>query len=431
MTDEPLNPTGVLGENGLIARRLPAYEHRPEQISLAEAITDAIAAKSHLIAEAGTGVGKSFAYLTPLMLEAASRQKKSGERQRIVVSTHTIALQEQLVRKDFPFLNAILPIECSAVLVKGRSNYISLRRLKGAKERSNSLFGEPTEVEHLRRIRQWSETTHDGSLADLEFRPAPTVWDEVKSEHGNCLGRKCPTYQDCHYYAARRRGWNADILIVNHALFFSDLALRREGANVIPDYDVAVLDEAHTVEAVAGDHLGLSISNGQLSYLLNRLYNDRTHKGLLLHHNLTACEQRVQRLRFVADDFFSHISHWLGEQRGNARARAPLAIDTPLMREMRELAAQIDKYAQDLEEEAEKIELTSAAERLTGLSLTLDTWLRQSQEDSVYWAEQSGRQRQQVKLVSAPVDVGPVLRDELFGKINTVILTSATLSTGQ
>ena len=112
------------------------------------------------------------------------------------------------------------------------------------------------------------------------------MWNEVQSEHGNCLGRRCPTYQNCFYYQARRRVWNADLLVVNHALFFSDLALRREGASLLPDYDVVVLDEAHTLEAVAGDHLGLSVSSGQLEFLFNKLYNDRTRRGLLLHHNL-------------------------------------------------------------------------------------------------------------------------------------------------
>jgi len=395
---------------------------------MADAVADAIASQSHLIAEAGTGVGKSFAYLVPVMLAAASRQKQEGERKRIVISTHTISLQEQLVHKDLPFLNAVLPIECSSVLVKGRSNYISLRRLKGAAERSSTLFGEQDELTQLSRVSQWAGDTHDGSLTDLGFRPVGTVWDEVKSEHGNCLGRKCPTYEQCHYYAARRRAWNADILVVNHALFFSDLALRRE---VLPDYDVAVLDEAHTIEGVAGDHLGLSVTNGQLSYVFSRLYNDRTQKGLLLHHNLTEAQRLVHRLRFVSDDFFSHITHWLDQQRGNGRARKPIDIDTPLMDDLRNLAVQINSYAENLDDEAQKIELTSSADRLVGLSLALDTWLKQSQDDSVYWAEQFGRQRQNVKLVSAPIDVGPVLRDELFNQVNTVILTSATLSVGE
>ena len=431
MTTQTLTPSSILGEDGHIARRLTTYEHRGEQVEMAEAVAEAIASKSHLIAEAGTGVGKSFAYLVPVMLAAASRQKQEKDRQRIVISTHTISLQEQLIHKDLPFLNAVLPIECSSVLVKGRSNYISLRRLKGAAEKSSTLFGEQDEVQQISRVRQWAGDTHDGSLTDLGFRPIGSVWDEVKSEHGNCLGRKCPTYDKCHYYAARRRAWNADILVVNHALFFSDLALRREGASVLPDYDVAILDEAHTIEAVAGDHLGLSVTNGQLTYLFNRLYNDRTQKGLLLHHNMTAEQQLVHRLRFVSDDFFSHISHWLGEQRGNGRVRQPIAIDTPLMDDLRHLAVQMNTYAERLEDEAQKIELTSSADRLVGLSLALDTWLKQRQDDAVYWAEQFGRQRQNIKLVSAPIDVGPVLRDELFNQINTVVLTSATLSVGE
>jgi ATP-dependent DNA helicase DinG len=428
-----LDSNRVLGKGGLIAKRLSAYEHRPEQVAMAEAVEAAIRSQSHLIAEAGTGVGKSFAYLVPVMLAAASRRKQNqkDERKRIVVSTHTISLQEQLIRKDLPFLNAVLPIECSAVLVKGRSNYISLRRLTGAAERASSLFAADDEVSQLRRVRQWAKTTHDGSLADLDFRPLPTVWDEVKSEHGNCLGRRCPTYGDCHYFAARRRARNADILIVNHALFFADLALRREGASVLPEYDVVVFDEAHTVEAVAGDHLGLSVTNGQFTYLFNRLYNDRTHKGLLMLHQLTDCQQLVHRLRYVSEDFFGRISHWLEVSRGNGRARRPLAIDTPLTKELRTLAGEINNYAENLDDETEQIELTACADRLVALSLAVDTWLKQSQDDAVYWAEQSGRQRQLVKLVSAPIDVGPVLRDELFNQVDTVVLTSATLSTGE
>src|SRR4029077_19206118 len=132
-----------------------------------------------------------------------------------------------------------------------------------------------------RQIGDWAKKTADGSLADLEYKPLAQVWDEVESDSGNCLGRQCPTYKDCFYYQARRRVQNAQILVVNHALFFSDLALRREGASILPNYDVVIFDEAHTLEAVASDHLGVSITSGQIDYLLNKLYNDRTNKGLL------------------------------------------------------------------------------------------------------------------------------------------------------
>ena len=218
--------------------------------------------------------------------------------------------------------------------------------------------------------------------------------------------------------------------MVNHALFFSDLALRREGASVLPDYDVVVLDEAHTVEAVAGDHLGLSVTNGQLTYLFNKLYNDRTQKGLLLHHNLGEAQQMVQRLRFVADAFFDHVAAWRSASGRNGRVREPLGLDTALTDDLRQLASRIQEYAARLEDETQKVELTAAADRLIGLSLAVDTWLKQQMEDAVYWVELSGRKRQTVQLVSTPIDVGPMLRDELFNQTKTVILTSATLSIG-
>ncbi len=210
---------------------------------------------------------------------------RHAKRTRVVIATHTIALQEQLMGKDLPFLNAVLPVEFSAVLVKGRGNYVSLRRLKGAAERQYSLFSDESQVSDLNRLVNWANTTTDGSRASLDFKPQPAVWDEAQSEHGNCLGRKCPTYDDCHYFKARRRVWNADVLVVNHALFFSDLALRRDGASLLPEYDAVIFDEAHNLEAVAADHLGLSVTNGQVEYLFNKLFNDRTNKGLLRHHS--------------------------------------------------------------------------------------------------------------------------------------------------
>jgi ATP-dependent DNA helicase DinG len=268
-----LSPAEILGPAGRIAARMNHYEHRPEQLAMAQAVADAIAQGRHLVVEAGTGVGKSFAYLVPAILATAGPNPEGEPRRRVVVSTHTISLQEQLMRKDIPFLNSVIPWEFTAVLVKGRGNYLSLRRLKNALARAVHLFSREEEFQQLREIEKWSRTTGDGSLSDLEYRPLAQVWDEVASDHGNCMGRKCPTYKECFYYRARRRMTNAQILVVNHALFFSDLALRREGASILPTYDVVILDEAHNIEAVAGDHLGLSVTSGQVEYILNKLYN--------------------------------------------------------------------------------------------------------------------------------------------------------------
>lgn len=426
-----LDTISILGDSGRIAARLKQYEHRPQQLEMAEAVEQAIADEKHLLVEAGTGVGKSFAYLVPAILAAVAPKQEGAKQKRLVISTHTISLQEQLISRDIPFLNAVLPVEFSAVLVKGRSNYLSLRRMHGAIERAGSIFSEPEELHQLQKVLSWSRKTTDGSLADLDFRPQSQVWDEVQSEHGNCLGRRCPTYEDCFYYKARRRIWNADLLVVNHALFFSDLALRREGASILPDYDIVILDEAHTLEAVAGDHLGIAVSSGQLEYLLGKLYNDRTNRGLLVHHRLNDCQRMVAELRHLQRTFFANLRDWQSSNGSpNGRVRTLPPIHNEISPALTELAAAISVFSRKLEKEEEQIELTALAGRCVTLADSLDSWMQQTQEDAVYWTEISGRNRRRTKLVCAPIEVGPVLRDVLFNQVKTVILTSATLATG-
>ena len=436
-----LDSLQVLGDGGHVARRLSHYESRSQQLEMATAVEHAIANGEHLIVEAGTGTGKSFAYLVPAILAATAGQGEGSPRRKVVISTHTISLQEQLITKDIPFLNAVLPVEFSAVLVKGRSNYVSLRRLKGAVERSHSLFSRPDEMDHLKNIVEWSSNTGDGSLSDLSFKPLPQVWDEVRSEHGNCLGKSCPTYESCLYYRARRRIWNADVLVVNHALFFADLALRREGASVLPDYDVVVFDEAHTLEQVAADHLGLSVTSGQIEYMLNKLHSDRTQKGLLVKLPISSvealqaqhqAEQLVHRARHLGRDLFETLREYQRTSGSkNGRLRKPPDIVNEVSPVPKELAAQVIAISKPIQRDDQRIEFTAAAERCIGLANSLNSWLQQTAPDSVYWLEVSGPQQQRVRMVSAPVDVGPVLRDELFSKVKTAILTSATLAVGQ
>jgi len=430
---DPLDIDSVLGVDGRIAQRLDHYEQRDEQLQMAHAVQRAIENETHLIVEAGTGVGKSFAYLAPAILAAiARRQEDSLPTKPIIISTNTISLQEQLIHKDIPLLNAVLPVEFSAVLVKGRSNYFSLRRLTGALERANSIFSKQEQFDELQKIRAWAEETTDGSQSDLDFRPMPQVWDEVQSEHGNCLGKKCPTYNDCFYYKARRRVWNADLLVVNHALFFSDLALRREGASVLPDYDIAILDEAHTIEAVAGNHMGVSVSNGQIQYLLNKLYNDRSNRGLLVHHQLVDCQQVVIRLQYLERELFDSLQYWQQQQgSSNGRLRKPPQISNEVSDTLKQLAATIARHAEKIDKEEQRIELIAATERCLSLADSLDIWLGQTRDDSVYWMEVTGRNKQRIKLMCAPLEVGPVLREELFNTVKTTILTSATLAIGE
>lgn len=420
-----LDHEAVLGPEGSIARRLPGYEVRPEQLRMAGAVAAAIANKHHLMVEAGTGVGKSFAYLVPAILAAAESGRK------VVVSTHTISLQEQLLEKDLPFLRAVMPQEFSAVLVKGRSNYISLRRLEAAVGRAGATFQKDEEFEQLTALRLWAGRTGDGSKADLDFRPLPAVWDAVVSENGNCLGRKCPRHRDCHYFKARRRMWSANILVVNHALFLSDLALRAAGASLLPEYDVAVFDEAHTLEAVAGEHLGLRVSGGQVEYVLNRLFNDRTNKGLLVFHELSDATRQVQRARYVARDFFDDVAAWQARHGAhNGRMRAPVDWPDTLCEELKTLATAVAQGVEVVETEEQQIELTAAADRCDVLAASLACWQRQATPESVYWVEVGEGSRPRITLASAPLDVGPTLRRALFDRVPTCILTSATLSVG-
>jgi ATP-dependent DNA helicase DinG len=427
-----LNATSVLGEEGRIAKRLQTYEHRPQQLEMAEAVERAIAEQTHLIVEAGTGVGKSFAYLVPAILAMTADHEGEKPRKPLIVSTHTISLQEQLFTRDMPFLKSVLPVEFSFVLAKGRSNYISLRRLNAAVDRAQSTFFQENEFEQLRSVLDWSRQTTDGSRSDLSFRPLANVWDEVASDRGNCLGKKCPTYKDCFYYQARRRAWNADVLIVNHALFFSDLSLRREGASLLPDYDVVILDEAHTLEAVAGEHLGISLTSGQFDFLLAKLYNDRTQRGLLCHHKLVEGMQRVDQVRYAVRSLFEDVRDWQQfHGKENGRLRAPLEIENKVTPLLTDLGGTIAAAAKRIPDEEQSIELTAASTRCVELGLTLSAWLKQTVAEAVYWIEIADGKRPRTELHCTPIEVGPVLQAELFDRVKTAVLTSATLAVGK
>ncbi len=430
-----LTPAEILGPTGRIAARLEHYERRPEQLAMAEAVAEAIAKKHHLIAEAGTGVGKSFAYLVPAILAVAqpSETLLESPHRRVIISTHTISLQEQLIQKDLPLLNSVIPLEFAAVLVKGRHNYLSLRRLKLAAARATSLYHREEEFADMRSLVDWAAESADGSLSDLDYVPMSNVWDEVESDSVNCLGRQCPTHKECFYYRARRRVQNAQILIVNHALFFSDLALRRSGASILPDYDVVIFDEAHNLESVASDHLGVNLSSGQIEYVLSKLYNERTNRGLLVHHRFAEAQQDVQTCRFRAEEFFDAVDDWTSRH-GKSTMRIPEAdiVDNPLSPALVKLARRLKACALEVPEE-ERPDFTSAAERLLSLSTLLEDWRSQREGETVYWVDssRSRRGRRRLNLAAAPLEVGPALRQQLFEKISTVVMTSATLTVGQ
>ncbi len=444
MTDE-LSVDLILGPDGRIARRLKNYEPRPQQLSMARKVAEALATQQHLVAEAGTGTGKSFAYLVPAILHATQDQTppqldpedndQAPQKRRILVSTHTISLQEQLCNKDLPLLNSVIPREFSAVLVKGRSNYLSLRRMHRAISKATTLLTTDQQHGQLRAIKKWSAGTSDGSLSTLPIRPEPNVWDEVASDTSNCLHKACKYHKDCYYFRARRRAMNAQLMIVNHAMFFSDLALRRHGVALLPDYDAVILDECHTVESVAGDHLGIRLTSGQLDYLFDRLYNDRTQKGLLIDKDLRGLQQQVDRCRQAGTNLFADLLDWWDDSGSkNGRVRHPNVVDNSLSEPMERLAMALKQQADGQDNESDRKDFESAHDRLLVLAGGVRQWIAQEIDGAAYWLERTGSRRglDRVTLAASPIDVGETLRKELFQSkmIRSVVMTSATIATG-
>ena len=414
----------ILGTGGAISDHLPGFESRPQQTEMAAAVARAIENGTKLLVEAGTGVGKSFAYLVPGILATAAKDF------RIVISTHTINLQEQLIRKDIPFLQTVIPQEFKPLLVKGRGNYASLRRLRVAQQKASSLLETAGAVDQLVQIGRWSRKTTDGSKSDLPIQPYESVWDLVRSDSGNCMGRKCPHHAQCFYFQARKKVFGANVLVVNHALFFADLALRRAGGAMLPDYQAVIFDEAHTLEDVAADHLGLSISQGGIEYTFNQLLTPRTNKGILATLGDGDAVAQLDAARFAVERFFS-IRDWDAvRSKGSGRVRKANVVPDGVSEELIKLATKLRNLAKDRPSEEETLELNSRADRLQVTAKSVKQWLAQELEGQVYWVEVSTGRVPRVTLASAPIDVGPALKEHLYDKIPTVVLTSATLSAG-
>jgi ATP-dependent DNA helicase DinG len=417
----------ILGEGGVIAKSFKGFEHRLEQVRMAQAVGETLAKSGHLVIEAGTGVGKSFAYLVPAANLA--REKKG----RVLVSTFTITLQEQLINKDIPFLQKALPFAFEASLAKGRGNYLCKRRLEFTLRRQQGLFDKFGSS--VNSIAQWAQQTKDGSLSDLGFVPDSAVWDAVKSEHGNCKGRKCPFYSSCFYWRARRRLETADIIVANHSLLFSDLVLKQAGASVLPDYKYVIIDEAHNLERVAEEHFGIDISFGRVRFLLTRLYNPRTHKGFLgFLSTKEKCDKAIDIVGRAAREskvFFDNAAEWYERHRNETGGRCfRHFIEDNLSGHLNELKSELTKLAKQTEDGDEKFELVRFVDNCIALSEDIGGMLSQPRDDYVYWVEPAGDKAGTVRLKSAAIDVGPDVKRVLFDRYDSVVMTSATLSSG-
>ncbi len=414
----------LLGADGPVARRLPAYEERAEQRALARAVEQALQTRRHLLAEAGTGVGKSFAYLLPAIAHACAHHG-SGP---IVISTRTIALQQQLEHKDLPFLQQVLPLEFSSVTAVGRNNYLCLRRLHGAHRERALLFADAGHEEQLAHLMEWSLSTREGTAMELGTQVAKDVWAEVRAEHGNCLHRACPHYDPCHYQRARRRMGGAQVLIVNHSLYMADVALRMAGASYLPAHSVVVFDEAHHLERVARENLGLRLTEATVQWHLRRLHSRRTARSLLAEFGTARARALWDAIDGAGAAWFAELDAMLAAA---DRAAIPLGdreLDGALAQLLGELGSELTGIAAGIDSVDRKMELTARAQGLLGLQAVVDRLRRDGETGMVRWVEKA---RQGAVLRAAPLSVREPLAAHVFDESRTAVLVSATLGAGR
>lgn len=415
--------------DGLLARS-PDFEYRPQQQELAAAVAGALVRREALVAEAGTGVGKSLAYLLPAVRFALEQGRKA------VVSTHTINLQEQLVGKDLPLVRKLTGVDFPAALLKGRQNYLCPLRLKRAIEQQGDLFTSG-ESEELEAIRRWADTTRDGTLSDLDFKPSPAVWLQVCSEEHLCTARFCGTRGGCFYQDARKAAVDARVVVLNHTLFFAlldpDLLTREDAPDgfLFPD-DFVILDEAHTIEQVAAVQLGMHLSQAGLRFDLQRLHHPRTRKGLLRPFHKADAIHAVEAALAASEKFFRALGEraGFGEMGREWRVREPDMVPNTLGEPLRELWQCIDRLAEQTDGDLTRAELADVSRRLRETHATVRAFLGQEDDECVYWIERGGATDERVTLHAAPVRVADRLRALLFRPGRTCVMTSATLGVG-
>ncbi len=414
----------IFGPGGLIAHAHPDYEYRPGQIQMAEAVLRAFTEKRHLIVEAGTGTGKTLAYLVPAIAAAVAR---GG---RTIISTGTKNLQEQLMEKDVPFLQQVLPRKFTAAYMKGRGNYACLQKIKRAE--TMPILDGLDEMDYFDEVRQWARESQTGDRAELTELPEYlSFWRHIDARSETCLGQKCPEYDACFITRMRQRAMDADIVIVNHHLFFADLALRGgQYGQVLPDYSAVVFDEAHQIEDVAAEYFGAQVSSYQLEDIVRDLAN-LAITNVDANRELTKIAGRVTRF---SDNFWMGFRDGRGEE-GRlpilpgtfARKRTDGEIQaTPLGEAYLGLDGALDRMETTLDALKEQsAEVENLIRRVRQMRFDLQFIVAGDDKHFVYWLERRGRG---MFLRASPIDVSGLLQDKLFEKVETVVMTSATLA---
>lgn len=425
----------LFAADGVLCTAL-GLEHRAQQEKMARTVAAAMKADEPLLFEAGTGVGKSLAYLLPGIVHAMDQSRQ------MIVSTHTIALQEQIDQKDLPICRRVFSASeelkpyaafKSAVLV-GKANYLCTTRLATALREKHELF-QTSEHEELQRIAAWAETTAEGLRHELNPAPSPDVWELVNADSAGCSRKYCDGNR-CFYQRARARIRAANVIIVNHSLLFTHISAggaAEKGSSrgvLFPD-DFVVLDEAHTVPEVATEHFGLRLSSYGTDRLLKHLYNPKTKRGVLQKHGDAGDRQLVADAIEASHHFFAFLDERLLTKQAIVRVREEGFAEAWMDPPMQALHKSVRTLADKLEDGKERDELLEQAGRIK----TYQTGLRQflsiaEPEKYVYWVERSGRRQTIVTLRSAPIDVAPFLHEELLRRDTSVVFTSATLAMG-
>ena len=413
---------------GLLSRTHPAYEFRRGQLQMAQAVEEALEQKRHLIVEAGTGTGKTLAYLMPVI--------RSGK--RVLISTGTKNLQEQLFYKDIPFLEQALYPNGEGKLrvcyMKGRGNYLCRKKLYDLTDQP--VLSGLEEIEQYRAIAAWEKTTQTGDRAELASLPeASVLWPKLDARAETCLGQKCSSFDRCFITEMHRRAMESDIIIVNHHLFFADLAIKQASeyapdAGILPEVGAVIFDEAHELEDVAGSYFGVSVSNLRIEDLIRDV-----EASLQRNHLLSASVQGATRtLRERSQFFFSLLPP--GEGRFAFQNRREFLEENGdeflgLMQALTRLGAELHNLPQKPEE------VFGFVRRTEELRVQLQFLMESEDRNTVFWIERrgfrgaaAGRHKQNVFLQATPIDVAPILKSCLFDQLECAILTSATLAVG-
>jgi ATP-dependent DNA helicase DinG len=411
-TDEPISIEQIFGAGGLLEKRHPGYEFRGSQLEMAQIADDAFQKHQHVVIEAGTGTGKTLAYLIPAI--------RSGR--RVVISTATKSLQEQLFQKDVPFLQKHFAPNLKAALMKGRSNFL-------CREKVHQMVGQPVlkgidEVDWFAQIKDWEKLTETGDRSELTFLPDDAeLWHRIDARSDLCTGKKCAEFQNCFITAMHQRAQEADLIIVNHALFFADLAIRKDDfGSILPEYSAVVFDEAHEIEDVASDYFGRQVS----SYRFDELARDAENTLRVLQIAAPQLRRYLSRMRERGHSFFETFPEREGRFPFEQAERA--AFLQRNLERYEELASAVKRVETELSALSPKPEeVLTLARRASEIRRELEFLLESEEKSYVYWYERRGKG---VFLAATPIDVSQILRERLFDQFDTVVLTSATLAVG-